>query len=126
EGPEMEKLFRARVIGTWDYARKCCFKSAVLGLSGGIDSAVTACIAAEAFGSRNVLGVSMPSVYSAQESHDDALALARSLGIEFRVIPIQPVFDCYRHALTGVFAGCPEDTTAEKLQARVHRTILVS
>jgi NAD+ synthetase len=98
----------------------------VLGLSGGIDSAVTACIAAEAFGSRNVLGVSMPSVYSAQESHDDALVLARNLGIEFRVIPIQQVFQCYRQALAGVFAGLPEDTTEENLQARVRGTILMA
>src|SRR5437867_1312691 len=126
EEPEMEKLFHALVMGTRDYARKCGFKSAVLGLSGGIDSAVTACIAAEAFGGRNVLGVSLPSVYSARESHDDALALARNLGIGFRVIPIQPVFQSYLRSLTESFAGLPEDTAEENLQARIRGTILMA
>jgi NAD+ synthase (glutamine-hydrolysing) len=122
----MESLFDALVMGTRDYAKKCGFRSAVLGLSGGIDSAVTACIAARALGSRQVLGVSMPSVYSAPESHDDALTLARNLGIDFRVIPIQPVFAEYRETLRDVFAGTAEDATEENLQARVRGNILMA
>ncbi len=121
-----ENLFKALVAGTRDYACKCGFKSAVLGVSGGIDSSVTACIAAHALGSGNVLGVSMPSVFSARESHDDARALANNVGIGFQVIPIQPVFEEYRRGLTKVFAGFPEDTTEENLQARIRGTILMA
>lgn len=126
EGEPMQNLFEVLVMGTRDYARKCGFKSAVLGLSGGIDSAVTACIAATALGPRNVLGVSLPSVYSAQASHDDARALAQNLGIGFQVIPIQSVFQEYRSVLTQVFAGLPEDTTEENLQARIRGNILMA
>jgi NAD+ synthetase len=126
EPPAIERLFEALVLGTRDYARKCGFRSAVLGLSGGIDSAVTACIAAAALGPENVLGVAMPSVYSAQESHDDARALARNLGIAFEVIPIQAVVTEFRRTLAGVFAGRPEDSTEENLQARVRGTILMA
>ena len=121
-----ENLFKALVTGTRDYACKCGFKSAVLGLSGGIDSSVTACIAADALGSGNVLGVSMPSVYSAQESHDDARALANNLGIGFQAIPIQPAFEEYRRSLAKAFAGLPEDTAEENLQARIRGTILMA
>jgi NAD+ synthase (glutamine-hydrolysing) len=126
EGEPMQNLFEVLVMGTRDYARKCGFKSAVLGLSGGVDSAVTACIAAEALGPRNVLGVSMPSVYSAQASHDDARALAQNLGLEFRSIPIQPVFREYLSSLSGAFAGCREDVTEENLQARIRGNILMA
>ena len=126
EPEEIEGIFQALVLGTRDYARKCGFRSAVLGLSGGIDSAVTACIAASALGSENVLGVSMPSVYSARESHDDARALARNLGIGFRVIPIQSVFQEYRKTLAPVFEGLAEDVTEENLQARIRGTLLMA
>ena len=126
QGEPMQNLFEVLVMGTRDYARKCGFKSAVLGLSGGIDSAVTACIAAEALGPQNVLGVSLPSAYSAQASHDDARALAQNLGISFRVIPIQSVFQEYRSVLAHVFAGLPEDTTEENLQARIRGNILMA
>jgi NAD+ synthase (glutamine-hydrolysing) len=126
EGEPMQNLFEVLVMGTRDYARKCGFKSAVLGLSGGIDSAVTACIAAEALGPQNVLGVSLPSAYSAQASHDDARALAQNLGIGFRVIPIQSVFQEYRSVLAHVFAGLPEDATEENLQARIRGNILMA
>ena len=126
EGEPMQNLFEVLVMGTRDYARKCGFKSALLGLSGGIDSAVTACIAAEALGNQNVLGVSMPSVYSAPESHDDARALAQNLGIRFQVIPIQLVFKEYRSALAPVLEGVPEDTTEENLQARIRGNILMA
>jgi NAD+ synthetase len=126
QGEPMQNLFEVLVMGTRDYARKCGFKSAVLGLSGGIDSAVTACIAAEALGPQNVLGVSLPSVYSAQASHDDACALAQNLGIRFQVIPIQSVFQGYRSILAHVFAGLPEDVTEENLQARIRGNILMA
>jgi NAD+ synthase (glutamine-hydrolysing) len=126
EGEPIENLFHALVMGTLDYAKKCGFKSAVLGLSGGIDSAVTACIAAEAFGPRNVLGVSMPSVYSADESLVDAREVARNLGIGFEVIAIQPVFHEYRKVLAGAFAGLPEDVAEENLQARIRGSLLMA
>ncbi len=126
EGEAMESLYHALVMGTRDYGRKCGFRSAVLGLSGGIDSAVTACIAAEAFGPPNVLGVAMPSTYSAPESHDDARDVARNLGIRFEVIPIQSIFEEQRRALARTFAGLPEDITEENLQARVRGNLLMA
>jgi NAD+ synthase (glutamine-hydrolysing) len=126
EGEPMRNLFEVLVMGTRDYARKCGFKSALLGLSGGIDSAVTACIAAEALGNQNVLGVSMPSVYSAPESYDDARALAQNLRIRFQVVPIQPVFKEYRSVLAPALEGVPEDTTEENLQARIRGNILMA
>jgi NAD+ synthase (glutamine-hydrolysing) len=126
DGQPIENLYHALVMGTRDYVHKCGFKSAVIGLSGGIDSAVTACIAAEALLPRNVLGVSMPSMYSAPESHDDARALARNLGISFEVVPIRPIFREFRQSLAGIFAGQPEDETEETLQARIRGTILMA
>lgn len=88
-----EKLYRALVLGLGDYLRKCGFAKAVLGLSGGIDSAVTACLAAAALGPENVHGVSLPSRFSSPGSLDDARALASNLGIRYDVIPIQPAFE---------------------------------
>jgi NAD+ synthase (glutamine-hydrolysing) len=126
EGEAMQNLFEVLAMGTCDYARKCGFKSAVLGLSGGIDSAVTACIAAEALGPQNVLGVSLPSAYSAQVSYDDARVLARNLGIHFEVITIQSVFQEYRSALSRVFAGLPEDAAEENIQARIRGNLLMA
>ncbi len=126
EGDPVQNLFEVLVMGTRDYAWKCGFRSAVLGLSGGIDSAVTGCIAAEALGRDNVLGVSLPSVYSARKSHDDAETLARNLGIAFQVIPIQPVFQEYRSVLSASFAGHAEDATEENLQARIRGNILMA
>ena len=126
EGDAVQDLLDALVLGTRDYAQKCGFRSAVLGLSGGIDSAVTACVAAEALGSANVLGVSMPSVYSARASHDDAQTLAQNLGIEFRVIPIQPLFHEYIGVLAPIFRDRPPDTTEENLQARIRGNLLMA
>jgi NAD+ synthase (glutamine-hydrolysing) len=126
EGESLENLFQALVMGTRDYVRKCRFKSAVLGLSGGIDSSIVACIAAKALGPQNVLGVSMPSMYSAQESFDDAQALARNLGIHFETVPIRPMFDSFEKSLAGAFAGRPQDETEENLQARIRGTILMA
>jgi NAD+ synthetase len=126
EVDRIESLFRALVVGTRDYARKCGFKSAVLGLSGGIDSAVAACVAADALGPANVLGVSLPSVYSERASHDDAHLLAHNLGIGFRVVPIQPAFESLEATLKPFFAGLPPDIAEENLQARIRGNILMA
>jgi len=126
EAGDLEELFQALVVGTRDYAHKCGFKSAVLGLSGGIDSSVTACIAVEALGSDNVLGVSMPSAYSAPESESDARDLAQRLGIRFEVIPIQAIFRAYLESLAPSFSGLPENEAEENLQARIRGAILMA
>jgi NAD+ synthase (glutamine-hydrolysing) len=126
EGESLENLFQALVMGTRDYARKCGFKSAVLGLSGGIDSSIVACIAAEALGAGNVLGVSMPSMYSAQESFDDARSLARNLGMNFETIPIKSIYEGFKQSLAQIFSGLPENETEENLQARTRGTLLMA
>ena len=93
------------MLGLRDYLHKCGFKSAVLGLSGGIDSALVACLAVAALGAENVHGVSLPSQFSSQGSLDDARILAESLGIRYEVIPIQPPFASVRQQLQPVFAA---------------------
>jgi NAD+ synthetase len=123
---ESEDMRGALVLGLRDYARKCGFKSAVLGLSGGIDSALTAAIAAEALGPENVLGVSMPSRYSSEGSKTDARALADALGIRFRTVPIRPMFDAYLESLAPLFEGREEDVTEENLQARIRGAVLMA
>ena len=121
-----EKLYRALVLGLRDYLHKCGFKSAVLGLSGGIDSALTAVLAAEALGAENVRGVSLPSHYSSPGSLNDARILAENLGIQYDVIPIQPMFLAAKAQLAGVFAGRAEDTAEENIQARLRAVILMA
>ncbi|CAN5147863.1 NAD+ synthase [soil metagenome] len=123
---KMADLHDALCLGVGDYMRKCHFKSAVLGLSGGIDSAVVAAIAVEALGSENVVGVSMPSPYSSQGSIDDALALARNLGINCLQIPIGDAFAAFKAQFAEHFAGLPEDTTEENMQSRLRGMILMS
>jgi NAD+ synthetase len=123
---EIESAYRALVLGIGDYARKCGFSSAVLGLSGGIDSAVTACLAAAAFGADHVLGVAMPTRYSSTGSQTDAAALAAQLGIEYQVIPVDVIYQAHLDALAGPFAGLPSDTAEENLQARVRGAILMA
>jgi NAD+ synthetase len=123
---QIAALHDALVLGLRDYANKCGFKSAVLGLSGGIDSAVTACLAVEAFGKDHVLGVALPSQFSSKGSKDDARILAGNLGIKLETIPIQPAYEQLKATLQPIFAGRPEDTTEENLQARVRGTILMS
>jgi NAD+ synthetase len=118
--------YSALVLGTRDYVRKCGFSQAIVGLSGGIDSALTAAIAAEALGPQNVIGVGMPSQYSSKGSIDDARELATNLGIRFEVIPIAEIFGCFKQALSGVFAGLPENETEENIQARIRGTILMA
>ena len=126
EPVEEEMVFKALVLGLRDYLHKCGFKSAVLGLSGGIDSALTAVLAVEALGKENVRGVSLPSQFSSQGSLDDARLLAKNLGIQYDVIPIQPMFEAARHQLKTVFAGCKEDTTEENIQARLRGVVLMA
>jgi len=122
----ISSVYRALVLGLRDYMRKCGFKKAVLGLSGGIDSAVTCCIAVEAMGSENVLGVSMPSEYSSEESVKDSKKLAENLGIEFKIIPITPIFRSYLSTLKEHFEGRKEDVTEENIQARIRGNILMA
>ena len=124
--PPEEEIFRALVLGVSDYFAKCGFQSAVLGLSGGIDSAVTAAIAVEALGKKNVTGVSMPSAYSSSSSLDDADRLAKSLGIERLIIPIKEPFEVLKSQFKEAFAGLKEDTTEENMQSRLRGLILMS
>ncbi len=121
-----EEIFRALVLGVRDYFAKCGFRSAVLGLSGGIDSAVTAAIAVEALGKDNVAGVSMPSSYSSAGSLDDADRLAKNLGIARLVIPIKEPFEVLKSQFKEVFAGRKENTTEENMQSRLRGLILMS
>ena len=119
-------LFGALSLGVRDYLRKCNFKSAVLGLSGGIDSAVVATIAVDALGAENVVSVSMPSQYSSRGSIDDARALARNLGIKFLEIPITNAFATFKAQFDEIFAGRPEDVTEENMQPRLRAMTLMS
>ena len=119
-------LHEALVLGLRDYTQKCGFKSVVLGLSGGIDSAATACLAVAALGRENVLGVSMPSQFSSKGSIEDARELAKNLGIRWEMIPIQDVFENFKETLQPLFKGRPEDTTEENIQARIRGTTLMA
>jgi NAD+ synthase (glutamine-hydrolysing) len=122
----MAELHGALSLGLHDYLAKCNFKSAVLGLSGGIDSAVVAALAVDSLGTANVVGVSMPSPYSSHGSIDDALALARNLGIRCLQIPIGDAFATFKGQFKEVFAGLPEDTTEENMQSRLRGMILMA
>jgi NAD+ synthetase len=126
ETQDEEKVYKALVLGLRDYMHKCGFKSALIGLSGGIDSALTAVIAVEALGRENVRGVALPSQFSSQGSLDDARKLAENLRIQYDVIPIQPMFIAAKEQLKTVFAGRPEDTTEENIQARLRGVILMA
>jgi NAD+ synthase (glutamine-hydrolysing) len=125
QSPE-EEIYRALVLGVRDYFLKCGFKTAVLGLSGGIDSAVTAVIAAESLGRENVTAVSMPSPYSSQGSLDDAEVLADNLGIQRHVLPIKEPFEVLKGQFKEVFAGKREDTTEENMQSRLRGLTLMA
>ena len=126
ELPRIESAFRALALGTRDYLRKCGFSKAVIGLSGGIDSALTACVAAEALGPENVLGVSMPSRFSSDHSRDDARTLAENLGIRCESIPIEPAHEALLGMLAPAFEGTTPDTTEENVQARIRGVILMA
>lgn len=121
-----EELFDALVLGTRDYFAKCGFKSAVLGLSGGIDSAVTAVIGAAALGAENVLGVTMPTRYSSEGSVGDSLQLAAALGIRCLTIPIEKSFTAFKEQMTPFFEGKPEDVTEENMQPRLRGMTLMA
>ena len=123
---ELDAAFRALVLGTRDYVRKCGFTKVAVGLSGGVDSALVAAIAVEALGRHNVLGAGMPGPYSSQGSLRDARQLAENLGIEFIVLPINDTFDCYRKTLAPAFADRPEDKTEENIQARIRGNFLMA
>lgn len=123
---EDASVYAALVLGTRDYMGKCGFQKAIVGLSGGIDSALTAVIAADAVGPENVIGVGMPGPYSSPGSIEDARTLAKNLGIRFELISIDGVFEAYRQALKEVFAGQKEDTTEENLQSRARGTLLMA
>ena len=123
---EEEDVYNALVLGLRDYFYKCGFKSAVLGLSGGIDSALVACLAVAALGPKNVHGISLPSQYSSQGSLDDARILAERLGIPYDVITIKEPFETVKQQLQPVFAGRAEDTAEENIQARLRGVILMA
>ncbi|MDH7504227.1 MAG: NAD+ synthase [Verrucomicrobiota bacterium] len=124
--PDEEKLYKALVLGLHDYVAKCGFSRVVVGLSGGIDSALTACIAAEALGPENVWGVSLPSKYSSHGSLDDARQLAMNLGIRYDVIPIQAAFDAVERQLAPIFGGRKPDVAEENIQARLRGVCLMA
>jgi NAD+ synthase (glutamine-hydrolysing) len=123
---ETGEVYHALVLGLKDYIFKNNFKKAVLGLSGGIDSSLVATLAVDAIGAKNIVGVSMPSAYTSQESKEDAQRLARNLGIEFQTVPIQEIVDKYLEFLKAAFAGKAPDVTEENLQARVRGNILMA
>ena len=126
EGKTPEQLFAALSLGVRDYFRKCNFHSAVIGLSGGVDSAVTAVIAVDALGAKNVIGVSMPSPYSSPGSIDDARSLARNLGIKFFEIPITDAFRDFKAQFKEIFKGLPENETEENMQPRLRAMTLMA
>lgn len=123
---EIESIRKGLVMGTRDYVQKCGFKKALVGLSGGIDSALVACLATHALGPDNVMGVSMPSPYTSDRSRTDARELAENLGIRFEEIPIQPIMAGYEEALNGLFKDTEPDETEENIQARIRGNILMA
>ena len=123
---QLEEVYRALTLGVRDYVRKNGFTRAVIGLSGGVDSALTAVLAVDALGAENVWGLFMPSPYTSQDSHDDVAELGTGLAISVRTIPITALFDRYRHALAETFEGRAPDTTEENLQARIRGNLLMA
>jgi NAD+ synthase (glutamine-hydrolysing) len=121
-----EDIRRALVLGLRDYVRKCGFTDAIVGLSGGIDSALTAALAVEALGNNHVMGITMPSMYSSRGSIDDSVQLAKNLGIPIHTIPIAELYYQYRESLSEIFRGFPEDVTEENIQARIRGNLLMA
>ena len=126
EGDQLKEVYDALVLGLRDYVSKCGFKSALVGLSGGIDSALTAVIAESALGAENVFGVTMPSEFSSVGSVDDSLKLAENLGIGFQEVPITNSFSTIKEDLHEVFRDYEEDITEENMQARIRGIFLMS
>jgi len=123
---EPEEIYRALVLGVKDYARKNSFSQVLVGISGGIDSALTALIARDALGASKVVGVMMPSPYTSSASKQDSKALAKRLGIALLNLPITALFKTFLRQLRPLFLGCPVDTTEENLQARIRGTLLMA
>jgi NAD+ synthetase len=123
---DAEELYQALVLGVRDYVTKCGFSSVCLGLSGGIDSALTATIAADALGPENVRGLTMPSPYSSRGSVDDSFALAKNLGIRCDEVPIRDAFEAVKATMKPIFEGMPEDVTEENMQARLRAIMLMA
>ena len=123
---EEDEALGALELGVKDYAAKCGFKGAILGLSGGIDSALTAVIAAKALGAQNVLGVMLPSPHSSRGSIEDSERLAANLGIRALTLPIGPLMATFDAALAGAFAGCAQDVTEENIQSRIRGNLLMA
>jgi len=123
---EIEDTYKALVVGLRDYINKNGFKKVVIGLSGGIDSSLTACIAVDALGKENIKGILMPSQYTSKESVEDTLELAKNLDIETFTIPIKNIFDIYLEEFQEIFKGLKPDTTEENLQARIRGNILMA
>jgi len=123
---EEERIHDALVLGLRDYAHKSGFSKAVLGLSGGIDSALTAVIAARALGPENVIGISLPSSISSQHSRDDAANLARNLGMRYETLPIADIVEATENTLSSLFSGTQRDVTEENIQARARGLLLMS
>jgi len=123
---QLEEVYLALTLGVRDYVRKNGFTRVVIGLSGGVDSALTAVLAVDALGAENVSGLFMPSPYTSQDSHEDVAQLGTRLGISVRTIPITTLFDRYRQALAETFAGRAPDTTEENLQARIRGNLLMA
>jgi NAD+ synthase (glutamine-hydrolysing) len=123
---DVAAMWDALVLGTRDYIRKCGFQKTLVGLSGGIDSALVAAIAVEAVGRENVMGVGMPSVYSSEGSKDDARDLAERMGIRFEMLPIHTMFEAYEAVLAPLFAGTPFGLAEENLQPRIRGALLMA
>ena len=129
EPPSLQEevsILKGLVMGTKDYVTKCGFGKVLIGLSGGIDSALAAVIAREALGAKNVTGVSMPSLYTSAMSCEDARTLAENLGIEFHEIPITAIFESFTQSLSPLFRGLEPDETEENIQARIRGTLLMA
>jgi len=122
----VERIYNALVVGIKDYLYKTGFYKAVVGVSGGIDSAVVISLAVEALGADNVLGVMMPSKYTSVQSMEDAKTLVKNLGVKSYIIPIDQIFQAYNSTFTEIFAGLPEDITEENIQARIRGNILMA
>src|SRR5205085_1877348 len=121
-----EEIYRALVLGTHDYVRKNGFQSVVIGLSGGVDSALVACVATDALGAENVTCVFMPTRYSSDESARDAEELAHNLDVNYHIVPIEETFNQYLGMLAPVFAGTPMGVAEENIQARIRGNILMA
>lgn len=122
----LSEIYQALVLGLRDYVRKNGFKKVLIGLSGGVDSAITAAIAKDALGRENVVGVFMPSVFTSKQSKDDSFALTKNLGIELYTVPINEIYDVYVKELSGIFKDLPKNIAEENIQARIRGNILMA